>query len=843
MSRIWLGLAVVALGVAIQAGGVGMDLNDLPKGLAADEGKSVADEIENMQDWVSAALLNKAFPRDGRVHIVSAKQDHSALAFGESCIGSPMRIGTQDFAHGLGTHACSEIVFLIPENATAFRAMVGVDNNGDTQGTRGSVVFSVEADGKELYKSGVARGGEEPLSVKVDLPIDSKKLILKVDTTPDGPGWDQADWGDAQLVMKDGSVLWLDEGQDTRLLAQGAIPFSFKYAGESSASFLADWQPKSVMEVEGDDKAFVSTWTDPETGLRVTVEGKTWKQFPAVDWVLHFENTGDKDTPIIEDIKAVDVDLNTGYGRTPMSLYELEGDACAESTFRPKVTQLEAGKSIHRAPTGGRSSSISAFPFFDVQYRNLGLTVAIGWTGQWASDFVRSDRGPTRMSAGMELTHLVLHPGEKIRTPRIVMMSWTGDRTDAHNRFRRMMLHKYVPWNTERPTIMPVALQTFDRYNAKPGWATEQGQIEAVNKAEELGCDTYWLDAAWFPGNFPNGVGNWFCKPAEFPNGLGPVGKVCADKGMRFVLWFEPERVAVGTQIAEEHPEFVHGGKNGGLFKLDNPEARRWLTELLSKRITEYGITIYRNDFNMDPLDFWRKNDAEDRQGMTEIRYVEGLYEMWDELLKRHPGLLIDNCSSGGRRIDIEMCSRSVPFWRSDTNCFAGNAVWSQMHSVALGQYVPLSTACVWEPTRYAVRSASTSGLLCQFAYQDPSFPFEDAKSFVAEANANRKYWYGDMYPLTGCGTEKDQFMAFQMHRPDLGAGVVCAFRRAECPLRGIIAEIKGIEPDKRYKVQATDESGNVKSWEASGEDLAGGLELRIPKAGESEVVTYQMIR
>jgi len=42
--------------------------------------------------------------------------------------------------------------------------------------------------------------------------------------------------------------------------------------------------------------------------------------------------------------------------------------------------------------------------------------------------------------------------------------------------------------------------------------------------------------------------------------------------------------------------------------------------------------------------------DTPDRQGMTEIRYVEGLYEMWDELRAKHPGLLIDNCASGGRR-------------------------------------------------------------------------------------------------------------------------------------------------------------------------------------------------
>ena len=50
---------------------------------------------------------------------------------------------------------------------------------------------------------------------------------------------------------------------------------------------------------------------------------------------------------------------------------------------------------------------------------------------------------------------------------------------------------------------------------------------------------------------------------------------------------------------------------------MSDPQARRWLTDLLSKRIDEYGIDIYRNDFNMDPLDFWHKQDAADSPAVT----------------------------------------------------------------------------------------------------------------------------------------------------------------------------------------------------------------------------------
>ena len=42
--------------------------------------------------------------------------------------------------------------------------------------------------------------------------------------------------------------------------------------------------------------------------------------------------------------------------------------------------------------------------------------------------------------------------------------------------------------------------------------------------------------------------------------------------------------------------------------------------------------------------------EGPERTGITEIKHIMGLYRFWDELRSRHPGLVIDNCSSGGRR-------------------------------------------------------------------------------------------------------------------------------------------------------------------------------------------------
>src|SRR5271157_6564807 len=98
---------------------------------------------------------------------------------------------------------------------------------------------------------------------------------------------------------------------------------------------------------------------------------------------------------------------------------------------------------------------------------------------------------------------------------------------------------------------------------------------------------------------------------------------------------------------------FRLGGKQG-LFNLGLPAAREYMTRYLEAVIKEYGLDCLRIDYNIDPGPFWKLLDARDpdRSGMAEIRYVEGLYKMWDEILQAFPHLYIDNCASGGRRID-----------------------------------------------------------------------------------------------------------------------------------------------------------------------------------------------
>lgn len=825
-----------------------METRELPVAAPRDEVMAGTQEIEAVQEWALAAFGRPGTASEhGGVSLRLLRQDHGTLRHGKSCLGTPLVIGSRRFEHGLGTHANSEIAVTFPAGAQTFQAAVGIDNNYDTQGTRGSVQFAVRVGDRELLRTPVCKGGDEPRPISVTLPAGATELTLLVETTADGAAYDQADWADARVVLSDGRLCWLDEPRPHFFLAQPQTPFSFVYDGVSSRELLGGWPHEATVHESHGRTRIEAAWREPRTGLVVLATATMFTDYPALDWVLAFENRGRDDTPILGDIFTADMPVGAGDARRIFLLRQLRGDGATEESFTPYETRLRAGETSRFAPTGGRPSNTSAFPFWNVEEGGEGAITAIGWSGQWSAEYRRDRSGVTRFRAGMEHAHLRLRPGEAIRLPRVLVMPWQGDRQAAHSRFRRLLLFEYIPRVDGRPIRLPVVLQTFDRYNwTRPEWATEAGQLRGVEAAHAAGCDAYWFDAAWFVGNFPHGVGNWTCKPDAFPRGLAPIGERCKQLGLRFIVWFEPCRVAPDTQIDQEHPEFLLESKDGPvawnskLYNLGDPAARKWMTDLISQRISEFQLDVYREDFNIDPLPFWRAHDAPDRQGISEIRFVLGHYEFWDELRARHPGLWIDNCASGGRRIDLETCMRAVPLWRSDTSCAPGRSEWQQQQSLALSQYLPLHTASVWTMDRYAARSSATGGLAVELDYLNPDFDMAAAREVLTEVKANQKYWYGDFYPLTPADSARDRFCAWQFHRADLREGMILAFRRPECEVMGLIASPRGLDAGRTYRFEWIDEQGRSESRALSGGAVQKeGLALRIDGKGESLLVRY----
>lgn len=656
--------------------------------------------------------------------------------------------------------------------------------------------------------------------------------------------------------------LWMQQSFE-----ESRLPCSFRYGDKLSSELLPSWQ--KTEEKTGSEDKKVLVFVDPATGLRLRCEIRIFKDAAAVEWILHFENAGQEPTPILSDVFPLDTSIPASRDRA-CRLHHARGSDCSLEDFEPLTTPLGpsslapqgpwigAGNPVSIQSRGGRSSN-GALPFFNLEVANApGVIGAIGWTGDWAARFWRGDAGEVHMQAGMQRTHLKLFPGESIRSPRILVLFWEGDMVNGHNVWRQLLLDHYVPQRKPGDKKAPISFAMWGENRAE----RQLGKIKWFVD-NDIRIDNFWIDAGWhgdnaykdnsnvFNSNWGGQVGNWWPNKTSYPDGLSPIGKAAAKADMDFTIWIEAERVFKGTAFTRDHPSWLLGplGDNS-LFNLGNPEAREGLTQMVSDLIEEGGVTVYRQDFNMDPAPYWNATDTPDRVGINEIRHIEGLYAFWDALREKHPDLLIDNCSSGGRRIDIETLSRSIPLWRSDFQCFKDyDPIGMQGQTQGLCPWVPLHTGCCDRPDDVVFRSALGPGIV--FAappnetgdpegYLTPWQAYDAAwlKKAVEEQIKVQPYFAGNFYPLLSYSLDRDAWAAWQFDRPDLGEGMIQAFRRPASPIEEVAAVLKGLDPNATYEL--TDQDSSEKQTKRGDVLMAEGVSLRIQNKPGTKLVVYR---
>jgi len=280
---------------------------------------------------------------------------------GRCAAGGAIRLGEKTYTRGIGVNSHSILRVTLDHPAARFRADIGLDRNVD--GSVASVAFHVAVDGQDVFATEVMR---PPNGMRtIDVPLNgAQEFDLMVDDGGDGRGFDQADWADARVVLQDGSEIWLDDLANHWQIGT-ELPFSFVYDGKHSSEFIGGWKRK-VQEEEIDPTKCRRTLilADPNTGLEIRAVAIIYTDAPGVDWTLYFTNKGGEDTPILEQVKAVDVSITTSVGSNP-TLHRLRGSSCAVEDWLPFDEPLSQGKRIDFAPAQGKSS-LGACPFFNI---------------------------------------------------------------------------------------------------------------------------------------------------------------------------------------------------------------------------------------------------------------------------------------------------------------------------------------------------------------------------------------------------------------------------------------------------------------------------------------------
>ena len=805
-------------------------------------------ETQELQRWVAAKFEGgrpAAPPQWGLAVLTN---------YDELCrntrMGRPLTIGKTEYPRGVFCHATSKVAVRLPAPGKTFSALVGVDSNAQTRGGRGSIVFSATVEGKEAFRSKVMREGTPAERVSLDLG-GAREFLLEVGDAGDGISCDQADWAEAKITLADGRILWLGdlpiiEGQALPAIPTD-LPFSFRYGGQASTALLQEWRlDRQVKQLDDQRTERTWTWTDPKTQLQLRWVVVEYHDFPTVEWTLYFKNSGATDTPIIADIQALDArferkkdEVYTRFASPgEFVLNHHVGSPCAANDYQPLQTALPHKTAKRIATSGGRSSN-SDWPYFNLEWPGEGVIAVVGWPGQWAASFTRDEANGLRVQAGQEQTHFKLLPGEEARTPLIVLQFWKADRIRSQNTFRRWMLAHNVPQPGGKP-IQPMLFGCSSHFTDEMVNANEQNQMQFIHRylEERLKIDYWWMDAGWYfcDGNWGK-TGTWEVDTNRFPRGLRAISDSAHAKDIKTIVWFEPERVAAGTWLTDQHPEWILGGKNGGLLNLGNAEARQWLTDHVSTLITAQGIDLYRQDFNMDPLDFWRRNDAPDRQGLTENHHITGYLAYWDELLRRHPGMLIDSCASGGRRNDLETMRRSVPLWRTD---FRLDPVGTQCHSYGISSWIPLSGTGTGTFDAYDFRCNMVPLLNCIWDVRVKDADYDLMRRLSEQFRQVANCYLGDYYPLTPYSLETTAWMGWQFDRPELGRGLVQVFRRSESIYKAADLRLCGLNPEARYRVRNLDlpEADLITGRRL----MEAGLPVVLSNRPSAVVITYEKV-
>ncbi len=627
----------------------------------------------------------------------------------------------------------------------------------------------------------------------------------------------------------------------TQLDHPESFPFSFTYCGKRYDGFPAESLRETGCSISSDDKKETCerSWIMPD-GLQVTLLTAYYSGYGASEWTVWFENTSNENSGILENLEST----LTFKGEHPV-LKGILGDHV--NLYRPYAHDLD-DMPVHFYSDSGRPTHIN-FPYFNLEYSDSGVMLAIGWAGTWTADFA-SGGGEVSFKAGSTPgIRTYLKPGEKIRTALFVRAPYAvRNENYAVNYWRSW----FVTCNMPAADASGNQAEPFSSccLASDTGLPNSDGSISecastwrpSLEKmlAEDVKVDFRWFDAGWYvapDGSSPvsdwwGTVGTWTLDPAKWPgSSFRESTDFAREHGMKTLMWFEPERVTDPESLAENYgyrPEWAIRREGCGSVSnnIGIPECLEWTTNRICKVLRENKVEMYREDNNSDPGSLWRYLDTLEgagRTGITECKFVAAHYKMWDDIIACTLSFggcgFVDSCASGGGRNDLESLRRGIPLLRSDDDRTT-TALRLSM-TAAFNRWIPFCGANTKEkesqlaPTgrsdMYTWRASYLPSLNVDSQFtQDPHQNFDLLRAGLREWKKLCPYMLKDYYVLTPWHSKDDKsgFTAYSFFDAEVERGVLLLFRMENCSEDRLTVRLPYAEDGIGYKL--TDEDSEA---------------------------------
>ena len=531
--------------------------------------------------------------------------------------------------------------------------------------------------------------------------------------------------------------------------------------------------------------------------------------------------------------------------------------------FEPVNQPLTGDRTLQTL--AGRSSK-NEHPWFAlVRPDGVALAGAPVWSGNWVFRFEETPRGH-RLSGGLHDEGFAkkIGPGEHLAAPHVVLA--TGADLDAVSVAFARVAREKAPTN-ELANALPVEWNTW--------WTYEDHSIDEqvfranVDVAAELGVEVCTLDAGWFGpsdtgSHWTDHRGDWDHVNAErFPSGLRSLSDYVHERGMRFGLWCEIEAIGPKAYVAERRPDLPasRDGKPLGLVCFGNPDAAQWAYETLDRLVSDEGADWIKLDFNLDPGLGCNRTDHGHGPDDGLFEHYRGYYGVLTRVRERHPDVVLENCSSGGLRIDLGMLRQTHLTFLSDPD-------WPE-HGLQLlwgaSLMLPPNLLLHWGFSEWygdhrhqtfdprdpelqphqvdyyrRIAMVGSTGL----SWGLPNLP-ENVRERLASNNRTYKELVrpfvrdADLHRLTGQPKrfgEGDRWAGFQYARADGSSHLALLFRLPGGENERTIA-LRGLAEDAEYDVRWLD--ADRRETRGGGDLMSTGLRLELPEEG-SEIVVLE---
>lgn len=635
-----------------------------------------------------------------------------------------------------------------------------------------------------------------------------------------------------ELAVTDKEKQLCRDWYEENILTETSPAYNFKVGIKSFRNNIDDWdfsfgEESEVGAVYRGGKTTYITLTHKKSGLIATVEATIYEETATCDWTVYIKNSGDENSPVVSEFYAADCIVPTGRRAEAYFSYGSFAEADDFQLTRSFVGILPMKFSAN----GGRTESY--LPYFNMLGKDGGAVLAVGWSGQWFTSLTQKLDG-VKIKVKQENLKGYIKPDESIRSPLVSLTFYETDNAlKGFNSFRTLIKDCVHPEGTKQLTTTGIAVEI-------PGVTEEQVIQNVKNIPEEWthSLDYAWVDAGWYPlrNNWGDSVGNWYADPARYPDGLGEISDELEKRGLGLLLWYEIERCCKDTEVYNDCI------KNDGwlLLNPDNDKANavnfanegalEYITDYMLDSLRYNGVHCLRLDSNFTPLPLWEQADKaweDGRKGFTENRYVTNLYRFLDTLLEEIDGLRIDNCASGGKRLDIEMARRGIPLWRTDYNCMDGEGnsrpdilQATQAQTYGLSFWLPYNGTCAYREGEYATR---TNIISC---------------SQRLEYYELRPYMLGNYYPLTYGGLDTSKYLAMQFD-DNAAEGMALIYKREDVTDNTYLLKLNGLDPDKNYELYDYD-NPDAKTILSGEKLMSDGYEITINDTPKAVIILYK---